>query len=71
VLAQGEDVVPIPGTKRVKYLEENIKALDVKLTDVEVKELSSVIPPEAVSPPTHPALFARVMNAVKSKLATP
>jgi len=48
VLAQGEDVVPIPGTKRVKYLEENIKALDVKLTDVEVKELSSVIPPEAV-----------------------
>ena len=31
-LAQGEDVVPIPGTKHPKYLEENVAALDVKLT---------------------------------------
>ena len=51
VLAQGEDVIPIPGTKRVKYLEENIRALDVKLSDAEVRELSNIIPPDAVSPP--------------------
>ena len=67
VLAQGDDVVPIPGTKRVKYLEENIAALDVKLSDAEVKELSSIIPPEAVSPfpsppspsPWHLSLFVQ------------
>ena len=35
LLAQGEDVIPIPGTKKVKYLEENIAALDVKLTSSE------------------------------------
>ena len=39
VMAQGEDFIPIPGTKRVKYLEDNAKAVDVKLTDAEVKEI--------------------------------
>ena len=32
VLAQGEDIVPIPGTKHIQYLDENIGALDVKLS---------------------------------------
>jgi aryl-alcohol dehydrogenase-like predicted oxidoreductase len=36
VLAQGDDIVPIPGTKRVRYLDENIGALDVKLRDDEI-----------------------------------
>lgn len=39
VMAQGEDVVPIPGTKRVKYLEENIGACNVTLTDKDMKAL--------------------------------
>jgi aryl-alcohol dehydrogenase-like predicted oxidoreductase len=44
VLAQGEDVVPIPGTKRVKYLEENLGALDVKLTPEDLIEIDRVLP---------------------------
>jgi len=43
VLAQGEDFIPIPGTKRVKYLEENAKAVDVKLSAEEVKEIRAEI----------------------------
>src|SRR5207248_3949855 len=39
VLAQGDDIVPIPGTKRVKYLEENAKAEDVKLTDEDLQRI--------------------------------
>eukprot|EP00877_Chromochloris_zofingiensis_P009086 jgi/Chrzof1/4430/Cz14g12240.t1 len=42
VHAQGEDVFPIPGTKRVKYLEENVKALGVKLTPEDMKELEDL-----------------------------
>jgi len=41
VLAQGEDIVPIPGTKRVQYLEDNIAAADVKLTERELAELNT------------------------------
>lgn len=43
VLAQGADFIPIPGTKRVKYLEENVKAVEVQLTKEEVAEIRSVI----------------------------
>jgi aryl-alcohol dehydrogenase-like predicted oxidoreductase len=39
VLAQGEDMVPIPGTKRVRYLEDNMGALSVKLTDADLKKI--------------------------------
>ncbi len=42
VLAQGEDIVPIPGTKHIKYLQENIKALDVILTQNDLNELNSI-----------------------------
>ena len=41
VLAQGEDVIPIPGTKRVRYLEENMGALKVKLTESDLKEIDA------------------------------
>ncbi len=49
VLAQGTDVAPIPGTKRVKYLEENVGALDVTLSDDELKALETAVPREAVA----------------------
>ncbi len=49
VLAQGEEVVPIPGTKRRKYLEENIAALGVELSPAEVARLSDALPPGAAA----------------------
>ena len=48
VLAQGDDVVPIPGTKRVKYLEENAGALDVDLTADDLAALDAAVPRDAV-----------------------
>jgi aryl-alcohol dehydrogenase-like predicted oxidoreductase len=45
VLAKGEDVVPIPGTKRQKYLEENLAALDVRLTPADVARLDGLFAP--------------------------
>jgi len=39
VLAQGKDLIPIPGTKRVRYLEDNMGALSVKLTESDLKEI--------------------------------
>ncbi|MCW2835480.1 MAG: aldo/keto reductase [Nocardioides sp.] len=48
VLAQGDDVVPIPGTKRVTYLEENVGALDVELSDDDLVALDAAVPRDAV-----------------------
>jgi aryl-alcohol dehydrogenase-like predicted oxidoreductase len=45
VLAQGDDVVPIPGTKRVKYLEDNLGAARVSLTREELDEIDRLFPP--------------------------
>jgi aryl-alcohol dehydrogenase-like predicted oxidoreductase len=44
VLAQGEDLVPIPGTKRRKYLEENAGAVDVELTDQDLERINAELP---------------------------
>ncbi|HEX4075566.1 MAG TPA: aldo/keto reductase [Candidatus Acidoferrales bacterium] len=44
VLAQGEDIVPIPGTKRRTYLDQNLGALDVKLTPAELKRIDELAP---------------------------
>jgi aryl-alcohol dehydrogenase-like predicted oxidoreductase len=49
VLAQGDDVVPIPGTKRRTYLDENIAALDVKLSAEDLKRLDEILPPGAAA----------------------
>jgi aryl-alcohol dehydrogenase-like predicted oxidoreductase len=54
VLAQGRDVVPIPGTKRRPYLEENVAALEVTLRTDEIARLASVIPPGAASGARYP-----------------
>ena len=48
VLAQGDDVVPIPGTKRVRYLEENVGAADVELTADDLAALEQAVPRDAV-----------------------
>jgi aryl-alcohol dehydrogenase-like predicted oxidoreductase len=44
VLAQGEDIVPIPGTKRRARLEENAAAVDVELSDDELREIADALP---------------------------
>ncbi len=49
VLARGEDVVPIPGTKRRTYLEENVGALDIELADEDLTSLEAVFPPGAAA----------------------
>ena len=54
VLAQGPDLVPIPGTKQKQRLIENIGALDVKLTPAEVASLSSALPPGAAKGTRYP-----------------
>lgn len=54
VLAQGPDVIPIPGTKRRTYLEENWAALGIELSPEEVRRLSAVFPPGAASGERYP-----------------
>jgi aryl-alcohol dehydrogenase-like predicted oxidoreductase len=49
VLGRGEDIVPIPGTKRLRYLEENLKALDVRLEAGEVNRLEAAFPKGAAA----------------------
>jgi len=49
VLAEGDDIVPIPGTKHIPYLDENIGALDVKLTAEDLKRLDEILPPGAAA----------------------
>lgn len=49
VLAQGEDIVPIFGTKRRTYLEENIEALEVELTAMDLRHLEGIAPPGAAA----------------------
>ncbi len=49
VLAQGEDLVPIPGTKRRRFLEENVAALSVELTPEDVAAIEAIAPPGAAA----------------------
>jgi aryl-alcohol dehydrogenase-like predicted oxidoreductase len=49
LLAQDEHIVPIPGTKRVRYVEENVAAAEVELTADQLAEIDSAVPPGAVS----------------------
>jgi aryl-alcohol dehydrogenase-like predicted oxidoreductase len=48
-MAQGDFIFPIPGTKRVKYLEENVKATEVKLSEKDLQEIEEVFPKNAAS----------------------
>jgi len=55
VLAQGEDIVPIPGTKRIRYLDENIAALDIALNKDQMKLLAETFTPGAAAGDRYPA----------------
>lgn len=60
LLAQGEDIVPIPGTKRRKYLEENIGAIDIELSEEELREIESLAP--QVSGPRYPEAMMKFVG---------
>ena len=62
VLAQGADVVPIPGTKRRKYLEENAAAMNVILTQQDLRQINEVFPPDAVSGGRYPEHMMSFIN---------
>ncbi len=59
VHAQGSDIVPIPGTKRRKYLEENVAAFDIELTPSDLEEIEAIFQPGVVSGDRYaPAMMA-------------
>jgi aryl-alcohol dehydrogenase-like predicted oxidoreductase len=60
VLHGGQHIVPIPGTKRVSYLEENLAAAEVHLSESEVQEIAAAIPPAAGE--RYPAEVMRSVN---------
>jgi len=60
VLSRGEHVVPIPGTKRVAYLEENLAAAEVELSDAEAEAIAQALPPAAGE--RYPAAVMRSVN---------
>jgi aryl-alcohol dehydrogenase-like predicted oxidoreductase len=55
LLAQGKDIVPIPGTKRKPRIDENLAALNIKLSPEDLKRISDAAPPGAASGPRYPA----------------
>jgi len=63
VLARGNDIVPIPGTKRRKYLEENARAVDLKLNEDDLRRLQDVFPLGAVAGPRYPDHMMNLVNA--------
>src|ERR1041385_5758497 len=62
VLAQGDDIVPIPGTKRRKYLQENIGALDVDLTREDLARIDEVAAKDAFAGSRYPAEMMKLLS---------
>jgi aryl-alcohol dehydrogenase-like predicted oxidoreductase len=63
VLAQGEDIVPIPGTKHKQYLEDNVGAINVKLTAEDLRRLEEVFPHGAAAGTRYPEQMMHLVNA--------
>jgi aryl-alcohol dehydrogenase-like predicted oxidoreductase len=63
VIAQGEDIVTIPGTKRRSYLEENAGAAEVKLTPEDLLKIDEIAPRGAAAGERYPAAYMRLVNA--------
>jgi len=62
VLAQGDDIVPIPGTKRRNYLEENVAACDITLTAGELSQIEAAFPAGAASGTRYPEATMRMLD---------
>lgn len=62
VLAQGENVVPIPGTQRRGYLEQNVGALDVALSEEDLAAIAAAVPPSMAAGDRYPERGMKTMN---------
>jgi aryl-alcohol dehydrogenase-like predicted oxidoreductase len=62
VLAAGEDVVPIPGTKRVKYLEDNLGAAEVRLSGQDLETIDRLFPPDAAAGQRYPEGMMQMLD---------
>jgi aryl-alcohol dehydrogenase-like predicted oxidoreductase len=62
VLAQGDDIVPIPGTKHRKYLEENVGALNLQLTPEDLRRIDEVFPRDATAGARYPEHMMQLVN---------
>ncbi len=63
VLAKGDDIIPIPGTKKIARLEENIGALDIELSADEIAAIERAVPTDAVVGSRYPETTASTLNA--------
>jgi aryl-alcohol dehydrogenase-like predicted oxidoreductase len=61
-LAQGDDIVPIPGTKRRKYLQENVGALSVELTSADLSRIDEVAPKHAFAGSRYPKAMMELLS---------
>ncbi len=62
VMAQGKDIVPIPGTKHVRYLEDNVAAARIQLTAAELREIETIAPRGAAAGARYPEAGMRSVN---------
>lgn len=62
VLAKGDDIIPIPGTKKLSRLEDNIGALEVDLSAADIAAIEAAVPPDAVSGARYPEMSSSTLN---------
>ena len=62
ILAQGKDIVPIPGTTSRDHLEENIAAMNIKLTESDLYDINTAMPPGAASGMRYPEAMMHLIN---------
>ncbi|MEO8820219.1 MAG: aldo/keto reductase, partial [Ginsengibacter sp.] len=62
VMHQSKNIFPIPGTKRVKYVEENIKAINIELSPEELQQIENIFPKEAAAGTRYPEAFMNSVN---------
>ena len=62
MLAQGDDIIPIPGTKHRKYLQENVGALDVDLRSADLARIDQVAPEDAFVGARYPKAMTELLN---------
>ncbi len=62
VMSREDFIFPIPGTKRVKYLEENVKAVDVSLSPEDIKEIEAIFPKDAAAGTRYPQAGMQTLN---------
>jgi aryl-alcohol dehydrogenase-like predicted oxidoreductase len=67
LLAKGDDIVPIPGTKRRRYLEENVAAVDIALTAQDVAALDEAFPPGAAAGMRYPPESMRLLETERAE----